>query len=68
MLASEKIKVRVNLTVSLSVILWGFPDGSVGKESACNVGDMTEETQVHSLGWKDPLEEKMATYFSILAR
>ena len=67
MLASEKIKVTVNLTASLSVILWGFPDGSVGKESACNAGDMTEETQVHSLGWEDPMEEEMATYFSILA-
>ena len=25
------------------------------------------ETQVPSLGWEDPLEEGMATYFSILA-
>ena len=46
MLAREKIKVTVNLTVSLSVILWGFPDGSVGKEFACNAGDMTEETDL----------------------
>ena len=27
----------------------------------------TEEAQVWSLGWEDPLEEKMATHFSILA-
>ena len=32
------------LTVSLSfliklVLVWGFPDSSVGKESACNAGD-----------------------------
>ena len=32
------------LTVSLSflmkpVLAWGFPDSSVGKESACNLGD-----------------------------
>ena len=25
------------------------------------------ETQVQSLGWEDPLEEEMATHFSILA-
>ena len=27
----------------------------------------TQEAQVHSLGWEDPLEEKMATHSSILA-
>ena len=27
-----------------------------------------QETQVQSLGWEDPLEEKMATHSSILAR
>ena len=36
----------------------GFPDGSDRKESACNAGD---------LDWEDPLEEGMATDFSILA-
>ena len=40
----------------------GFPDGSDGKELACNA-----ETRVQSLGWEDPLEEDMATHFSILA-
>ena len=35
-----------------------FPDSSVGKESACNAGD---------LGWEDPLEKGKATHFSILA-
>ena len=25
------------------------------------------ETQVRSLGWEDPLEEEMATHFSVLA-
>ena len=34
-----------------------FPHSSVGKESACNAGD---------LGWEDPLEKEMATYSSIL--
>ena len=27
----------------------------------------TQETQVRSLGWEDPLEKEMATHFSILA-
>jgi len=26
-----------------------------------------QETQVQSLGWEDPLEEKMATHSSVLA-
>ena len=37
--------------------LGGFPDSSVGKESACNAGD---------LGWEDPLEKGKATHSSIL--
>ena len=40
----------------------GFPGGSVGKESACNAGDV-----VLSLGWEDPLEKEMATYSSTVA-
>ena len=40
----------------------GFPCGSAGKESACNVGDL-----VQSLGWEDPLEKGKATHSSILA-
>ena len=35
-----------------------IPGGSVGKESACNAGD---------LGWGDPLEEDRATRSSLLA-
>ena len=27
----------------------------------------TQETQIRSLGWEDPLEREMATHFSILA-
>ena len=34
----------------------GFPYGSAGKESTCNVGN---------LGWEDPLEKGKATYSSI---
>ena len=43
-------------------VFLGFPDGSDGKESACNARDL-----VQSLGWKDPIEEGMATHSSILA-
>ena len=39
-----------------------FPGGSVGKELACNVGDLGL-----ILGWEDSLEEGMATHSSILA-
>ena len=39
-----------------------FPDGSAGKESACNAGEL-----VQSLGWEDPLEKEMATRSGILA-
>ena len=40
----------------------GFPCGSAGKESACNVGDLCL-----ILGWKDPLEKGKVTHSSILA-
>ena len=40
----------------------GFPCGSAGKESFCNVGDW-----VQSLGLEDPLEKGKATHSSILA-
>ena len=38
----------------------GFPGGSDGKESTCNVGDW-----VLSLDWEDSLEKGMATHSSI---
>ena len=40
----------------------GFPGGSDGKESACNVGDLGLIP-----GSEDPLEKGMATNASILA-
>ena len=43
----------------------GFTGVSVSKESL-SVQE-TQETQVQSLGWEDPLEEKMATHSSVLA-
>ena len=45
--------------------LWisgGFPGGSPGQESACNV----EKISVRSLGWEDPLEKGKATHSRIL--
>ena len=44
-------------------IFLGFPDGSAGKESACNAGDLGSQ----SSGWEDPLEKRMATHLNILA-
>ena len=41
----------------------GFCGGSEGKEFACN-----GEAWIQSLGWEDPLEKRMATHSSILAR
>ena len=44
---------------------WGFPDGSAVKNPPAM--QEKQETWVRSLGWKDPLEEAMATHSSILA-
>ena len=38
----------------------GFPHSSVGKESACNAGDL-------SSGQEDPLEKEMAIHSTIFA-
>ena len=48
----------------LSTLSWGgnFPDGSDGKASACNAGDLGS-----ILGQENPLEKGMATQCSILA-
>ena len=40
----------------------GFPGGSDGTESTCNVGDVGLIP-----GWEDPLEEGMAAHSSIIA-
>ena len=40
----------------------GFPGGSVVQNPP-----VMQEMWVRSLGWKDPLEEEMATHSSILA-
>ena len=43
----------------------GFPDGSVGEESACNTGDTGG--RVWTVDCEDPVEKEMATHSSILA-
>ena len=60
----EKIQSWVKLDQSSDphAYILGFPGGSDGKESACNVGDLG-----FALGWEDSLEEGMATHSSILA-
>ena len=45
----------------------GFPGGTSGKEPTCLPTQETQERQVQSLGWEDPLEEGMAIHASILA-
>ena len=48
----------------------GIPGGSVGKESACNAGDLGSELgrpKFEPLGQEDPLEKEIATHSSILA-
>ena len=44
---------------------WAFPCGSVGKKSTER--QETQERQVQSLCWQEPLEEEMATHSNILA-
>ena len=43
----------------------GIPRWLSDEEPACNAGDTGDEGSI--LGWEDPLEEEMATHFSILA-
>ena len=56
--ASHILRVKCGSTQ----VALGFPGGSGGKVSACDV-----ETWVLSLGWEDTLEKGMATHSSILA-
>ena len=43
----------------------GFPGGSVVKNSSAKAGDAGEASLIP--GWEDPMEEGVATYFTILA-
>ena len=48
--------------LSLNIFTWGFPGGSVIKNTPAR-----QEMQVQSLGQEDPLEKEMAIHSSILA-
>ena len=57
-----------SLTVArgnFSCSIWGFPDGSAGKESACNAGD-TEDAYLIPGSGRSPGKE-MANHSSIFA-
>ena len=50
----------------------GFPDGSILNPNRLRIQNpstvqKTQETQVQSLGWEDPLEEENATHSRIVA-
>ena len=47
-------------------ILEGFPGGSAVKNQPAKAGDLRDSGRIPR--WEDPLEEKMATHSSILAR
>ena len=57
------LRVRHDSATSLSLFK-GFPGGVNGKESACQC---KRHRRHRSLGQDDPLEEGMATHFSIVA-
>ena len=46
----------------MDISIKGFPSDSVGKESACNAGDLSWIP-----GWEDPLEKEIVIHSSILA-
>ena len=50
------------MCVCVCVYIWGFPGGSVGKESTCNAGTMGT-----SLGLGRSMDKRMATHSTILA-
>ena len=52
---------QVKQTCTNTKETYSLPDGSDGKEAACNAGNW-----VQSLGWEDPLKECTATHSSIL--
>ena len=55
-------RVRLSTSMNSTLLQMGFPCGSPGKESACNVGDLGT-----TLGLEDLLEKGKATHSSILA-
>ena len=53
---------KLKMKKIIKIMQIGFPDGSDGKESACDVGDPGLIP-----GQEDPLEKEMATHSNILA-
>ena len=62
----DNIDIRIDIDMGIDMDM-GFPGGSVGKESACNVGDLGSISGLGRSPGRDPLEEGMATHSSILA-
>ena len=60
-----RVRTRVPCIAGRRFTIWATREAPVGKESAYNAGDNGDA--VRSLEWEDPLEEHMATHFSILA-
>ena len=57
--------ICIRLYTSFVYIVKGFPDGSEGKESACNAGDTGDADSIPRLG-RYP-KEGNATHSSVLA-
>ena len=58
--------INVQINIYALLVFWGFPGVTVVRNPPANVGDMRHK-RVRCLGWKDPLEEEIATCSSILA-
>ena len=57
--------MKTDEDLTYNIFIFGFPSSSVVKKLPAM--QETQEMQVWSLGWEDPLEEGMATHSSILA-
>ena len=62
----DNIDIRIDIDMGIDMDM-GFPGGSVGKESACTVGDLGSLPGLGRSPGRDSLEEGMATHSSILA-
>ena len=60
----SRLPGEISITSDIQMIPGGFPGGSDGKESACNLGD---PSLIPGSGRSDPLEKGMATHSSILS-
>jgi len=60
-----KSRTRLSWNWTENDAFGGFPSGSVLKSLPANAGDTGDMGSIP--GWEDPLEEEMATHFSILA-